>query len=233
MFLRYLPSIALMIVFVATTTVANGQVGVAMQRPQQEFFQPVPAQPVDNSCWGGGSTPLGDLMRSVALGIQATGNFLFNNGQAAILQQQARGLAIDNDNRRYEFFAGIDARREERIAEKRQENELKRPWIFQNAYRLSSDQFDRQTGEIIWPLFLQADEFAGHRSQLESLFRRRIADGYSHSDTSADIRRHTKLLIAKLAKHRSEFIHDHDAKENYLLAQNFLRGLKYETSFVQ
>ena len=230
---RFRLGIGLAAIVTLTTTVALGDPGVATKKARKEFYRPVPAKPLDRSHWGRSSTPIEGLLRGLALGIQATGNFLYNTSQAAILQQHARSLAFDNRNRLSEFYDNLKARREARKAVKRQANEKKNPQVFRKAYELSSDELNRETGQIVWPDTLLSDEYAGHRSRIEQLYRDWSGYGETIADPSRDIQHHTESLIAKLRTHRSEVLKSKIELNNYLVAQNFLRGLKYEARFAQ
>ena len=230
---RIVSRIGLATIVALTTTGAFGQANAETQRPRKDDYRPVPAKPINKGRLDKGATALGDLLRSIALGIQATGNYWLNVSQAEILRQHARSAALDNDNRRFEFFAGIESRRQVRVAEKRRENDQKRPLVYRSAYELPSDELNRHTGEIVWPQALLADEYADPRTRLEELFRNRRSYDSALADRSADIQWHIESLIARLQRHRSEAVSNGEARNDYLAAQKFLRGLQYESSFRQ
>jgi hypothetical protein len=224
-------SVGLAFIVTLTASTSLGQTGIKPTASHGKFYRPVPARPIDKSYLHHSSTPLEGLLRGVASGIQAVGNFQLNLSQAAILYEHARSLALENRNRLFEFYAGINARREARTAEKRRKNEETRLQVYRDAYELSSHELDRQTGAIAWPEALRADEYADHRSRLEKLFRYRSSFGYSQTYESAEIQRQAQLLIVEFRKHRSNDVEGDKVKGNYFAAQNFLLGLKYEPSF--
>jgi hypothetical protein len=180
------------------------------------------------------STALEGALRGKAAVIQAWGNFELSDSQARILDQQTRWLSRENDLAQTEALliqkklwsdARIEERkeREARVAEGKISQAQRRSTLHREAYRLSPSELDLATGQIIWPVLLQAEEFRFERQQVEDLFREHVSYGTPLREKSREISRLVDKLVRSL---RSEIAAV--PRGDYMTAQKFLRGLKVE-----
>jgi hypothetical protein len=180
------------------------------------------------------STALEGALRGKAAVIQARGNFELSESQARILDQQTRWLSRENDLAQTEALliqkklwsdARIEERksREARVAAGKVSQAERRSSVHREAYRLSPSELDLATGQIIWPVLLQADEFRFERQQLEDLFREHVSYGSPLPEKAREISRAVDKLVRTLRSEISSV-----PRSDYLTAQKFLRGLKVE-----
>jgi hypothetical protein len=180
------------------------------------------------------STALEGALRGKAAVIQAWGNFELSDSQARILDQQTRWLSRENDLAQTEALliqkklwsdARIDERkgREARVAAGKVSQAQRRSTLHREAYRLSPSELDLATGQIIWPVLLQAEEFRFERQQLEDLFREHVSYGTPLPEKAGEISRVVDKLVRTLRNEISAV-----PRGDYLTAQKFLRGLKVE-----
>jgi hypothetical protein len=185
------------------------------------------------------STAAEGFLRGKAAVIQALGNFQLAQSQAAILFEQGRALDRENDLKqtqallaqhamwregRYEERAEFNARR----AAGRAKIEARHQTVHRAAYQLSPADVDSVTGEIRWPAALMSEKFRAERGRMEELFRQHVGYGDSQSGVSAEIARLSAVMAKSL---RSEI--RSVPKDEYVAAQKFLLGLKFEVSQVQ
>jgi hypothetical protein len=94
------------------------------------------------------------------------------------------------------------------------------------VYLLTPSQLDRTTGAIVWPRLLQSAEYGGQRNRLDELFRQRF--GYANSPIGSDVE--LQDCVDMLSQSLRRNIGTVDRAE-YMTAQRFLCGLKYEGAF--
>ena len=190
------------------------------------LYQPVPPWPVEMGfSQDHSSTASESHARGQAAIIQANGNYLLSEMQAAILAEQVRGSCVANDCLKREYRLWKNSQRQARLEAIRQKNIAARVEKLRNAFALKSDQLTRDTGTILWPSELQTSRYRELRQQLEELFRQ-IRDGGLATVDSSSIELVTQRLIRELQSDRGEI-----PQRDYLAAQKFLRGLKYEPLF--
>ncbi len=191
-----------------------------------EYFQPVsPLSPELGFSYHHASTAWEGALRGEAEVLHATGSYWLAITQALICREQARALALGNRQRWIEHCIASRNRRalerDRRSSEQRRANE--ESWSARFAvYRLDDDQLDRTTGAIEWPSALKPAEYAKLRGRLEELFRGQAGYG-AVPFTGSDIVRCTNTFSDELRRHRFEI-----DRVEYLAAQKFLSGLKYE-----
>ncbi len=89
--------------------------------------------------------------------------------------------------------------------------------------RLSPGQLDGPTGEVSWPILLQADAFAGLRAELEKAFAERAASRRLEVGRQTAARQTTDAMLGQLKR----FVHDVHPND-YAEAKRFIRSLAYE-----
>src|SRR3990172_6922068 len=212
--------------FASTTALAQSDFG-GHYAPPGPCHRPVPVLPADfGHCQHHSSTVAEGFRGGWAAGLHARGNYLVNLYQAAILAEQARWLDQSNDQRLVEFHGWKQAQRASRLDAKRRKNEAERQEKYQVAYQLSSDQLDRVSGEIVWPKALRAARYESLLQRLDVLFRKQAGYYGPQTNCSSEIENETQDLIRDFDRNRSEV-----PQTEYLTAQRFLRGLKYEPLF--
>jgi hypothetical protein len=172
-------------------------------------------------------------LRGKAAVIDAIGNYEVNNGKARILRQEARSLSRENDLKQTEALltqkkmwsdARIQGRkdRDARLAEGQLVLAGRRATIYRDAYQLSADELNSETGEIAWTITLQDSRFDQQRAELEELMRRHVGYGTPRVNMAKEIARSVDKLAKTLRNDVGSM-----SREDYLAAQKFLLGLKY------
>lgn len=219
--------ILLTFLFVPTLALAQSDFD-GYDAPPGPCHQPVPLLPSDfGFSQHHSSTVAEGYLRGSAGWLHARGNCLVNRQQAALLAEQARWLDLSNDWRRIALHDWKLAHRASRLEAKRLKNLAARPEKYRVAYELSSDQLDRVRGKIAWPEALRAARYENLRHRLDELFREQAGyDGAPPTSDSSEIERESQRLIREFDRNRAEV-----SPKEYLAAQKFLRGLKYEPLF--
>lgn len=217
----------LWVAVIQATALAQGE---RYSGPAGGYFPPVPPYPPDMFfTYHHASTAREGALRGMAALRYADGAYLVSASQAAILQEQARWLALDNQRRYIEYRIGLrlwrEFERQAQSAKKRSRNEARRPAKLA-TYELSSQELDRATGQILWPVVLQSAAYDELRLQVDELFRYVVQYGVADEVTQREIRCCVEQLRRALRNNRRE-----TNRSEYLAAQNFLCGLKYEGQF--
>jgi len=184
------------------------------------------------------STAAEGFLRGRAAVIDAIGNFEVNDAQAGILREQGRALGRENNLKQTEALhlqkkmweeARIQARRdrEARLAEGKQLLAQRQSTVYRDAYQLSANELNYQTGEITWPATLQDDRFQANRDRLAELFRQHVGYGAPRTNVAREIARSVDQWSRVLRSEVSSM-----SREDYLAAQKFLLGLKYGAASV-
>jgi hypothetical protein len=92
----------------------------------------------------------------------------------------------------------------------------------EKPHRLSPGELSN-TGEISWPILLQADEFAAFRAELEQTFVQRAADGRVGLEDHVKVSRTAKVMLDVLKTYVSEV----DGMD-YIAARRFIESLAFE-----
>jgi hypothetical protein len=191
------------------------------------FFYPVPPLPPElGFAYHHASTAFEGALRGQAQRLHAAGNYWLAVSQALVCREQARALALANRQRWVDYRTGMRTRheseRERRIAEQRRVNEARRPLKY-SVYRLTADQLDQTTGAIAWPTVLRNASYDNPRGRLDELFRDRAGYSKLPIETSAEIARCAQTFRVMLQRDLKSI-----RRDEYLSAQKFLCGLKYE-----
>jgi hypothetical protein len=216
----------ILIVIVSQTTAAMAQSG-DRDGWQTDFYQPVPPLPPELCfMYHHASTALEGALRGQAQSIHARGSYWLSIAQAMICREQARSLALGNQRRWIEYritrrqWRELD--RQLRITIQRKANDSRRP-ARTAVFRLEDSELNRFTGVIAWPIVLQAAEYNNESGRLSEIFRERAGYGELSPESSQQIARYTRTFSEKLLRNRSGM-----SRNDYLAAQKFLCGLKYE-----
>ncbi len=89
--------------------------------------------------------------------------------------------------------------------------------------RLSPSELDPITGEISWPMVLQADRYAWYRGRLDGLFLEWARSDQLSPTSHLKIDRMTKAVLAELRKQVRAV-----PQMDYVAAKRFIRSLAYE-----
>ncbi len=194
---------------------------------------------VENGFWQDhSSTAAEGYLRGLSAYIQSLGVYEVNNAQANILNEQAEWAGYENALKRVETFYDRRKIRQDYLTQQReiadirdQEGkqilEQKRATVYRRAYKLSLQEFNAATGQLFWPETLCIDLFAAHRHHLDQLFAHRSQYQLHHDEYLIhQIEKVHQELKRDLRQHRAFF-----NSQDYLAAQDFLRGLIYEAKY--
>jgi hypothetical protein len=92
--------------------------------------------------------------------------------------------------------------------------------------RLTPSELDTISGQIAWPIVLQAVEFAPYRDQLNQLFAQRASSGVLGLDQYLNADRVTTSMLDVLRRHIFDV-----PPVDYMAARRFLESLSYESRF--
>jgi hypothetical protein len=183
--------------------------------------------PYDNLYFS--STPAEGYFRGRAEIIKDQGVYNKLTAEAARDLAQADTIAIENTRKWIQMY--FDARqlnREERALERGPKPSLS--FMIRSAQegaprRLSTYEFDATTGQINWPLVLQADAFAKSRAQLEQLFAFRATGPQQGAafDTFMGIWQSAEQLVDNLQDCVAYL-----PPQEYVAAKRFLQSLAWE-----
>jgi len=100
------------------------------------------------------------------------------------------------------------------------------------AYRLTDDQLNRHTGEILWPLALTHQQFDRETFELDRLFSEFAESPSQRSYLQTAIESCCERLQAQLRNLRDQTKMDSEQYENYLDCYRYVLGLKYEAASI-
>lgn len=188
------------------------------------------------------STAYEGARRGEAAWITASGEYLQDEAQAAILWQHAEAMNYENelnktasaltrkkmlnDFRDYEKQRRLDRKEESKQlwAEKYQELAV--------TYKLNEYQFNWETGAIYWPSLVASPRYSQHRVRLEVLMHRLVNYGPSRYGYEAN---EIAKVVSEFRKQlKDDFANDHPSmQQEYSDMQRFLVGLKYAPVLLQ
>jgi hypothetical protein len=122
--------------------------------------------------------------RGVGGVIQAQGQKNLSDSQAAINLTDARANQINNQVNSVNAFWQKRAVYEQHLQEKNYETQQSRARKLERIglENLTSEQFDRTTGQVTWLKVLTQSQYDENRKTLEALFQKRAENGYLSSD---------------------------------------------------
>ncbi len=186
--------------------------------------------------WGGYSeaaTPYSAAVRSQAEMTMAQGAAAASYAEAAIANEQARNLFLENEAKFIQLRRANRDAKDARKEQKKQEQKAKAalrppPKSPTHLYpRLSSDQIDPLTGEVHWPGCLMGADYANDRKTVEDSLRTQAE--YGPNDRST--------ITVYEASHRMMGTLSGDYGElgpaNYAPCRKFLTSLSVEGNHAQ
>ena len=168
--------------------------------------------------------------------IQAFGDYLQDEAQAAYVWQHVESLHYDNKlkktatalNRKIMLQDYREYQRDRRDRQK-EESQLKLEQKYTELaliYRLDEFQLDRQTGAIYWPASLASPRYAKDRILMEKLMRQLVSyHPYDSQIVRTEITSAARRFRNKLSRDLQEGVISVD--DGYVDMQKFLLGLKY------
>jgi hypothetical protein len=200
-----------------------------------QYYEPKSPLPVELAfTQDHSSTAAEGFMRGQSAVIQAMGNYAMSVSQAYLVLEQTRSLNRENDLRQTQALLSQRAMwREGKAAERafhdaqleagRVKLMNRRLTVHRAAYQLLPSELNMVTGEINWPVALQAKKYAAARARIEELVRRHVSYADSEASVVAEIVRGTDAMKRALQREINAV-----PRADYIAAQKFLRGLKLE-----
>lgn len=187
------------------------------------------APPIVNWSYVGHSSTLQEgYLRGAAAAIQSVGQANYLNSIAAVNLQEATRQAIENQNtyirNTLENRELIQQYRERYRPRAPTKEEWQRVTEASLPDRLTPDQLDPITGQLVWPHILRTDEYRAFRERVDVLFSNRTPD--NSGDGSPSQRELASLIDAMkmLLKSNIKTV----TLSQYSSAKWFLRSLDYE-----
>jgi len=117
--------------------------------------------------------------RGVSGIISAQGQTNLSNSQAAINLTDARSSQIDNQVKSVNAYWEKKGIYQQHVEAENQQIEAKRERYIarRGSLDLSTDEFDRTTGQVNWPKILQQSAYDPYRTQLDTMFHDRSYTG--------------------------------------------------------
>jgi hypothetical protein len=169
-----LPTIALFIASLTSSTFAAESAEWIDRNPQASFAYSPPEAPHRHS-----STYQEGVQRGYATVVQAHANYRLQDAQAAIFDEQAYSMHLDNALKltsaqfeRKQIIADYHHnKRVERIVRREQLRQLKTVEELREAldYTLTEYDVDFTTGTVYWPALVAGPKYAEYRKSLDSL----------------------------------------------------------------
>ena len=174
----------------------------------------------------GASTFAGSYLRGLAAGAHAMGNYNRLTAEARLIHTDAyRREVLNHELAAQTYFAMRQANREARAAERGPRAtpaDLARFAAQAKPQRLSPSELDN-TGDISWPLLLEADEFLAFRVELQNTFSQRAANGRIGLDDHVKVRRTAAVMLEVLKSHVGGV-----DPIDYMVARRFIESLAFE-----
>ena len=145
--------------------------------------------------------------RGVGGAIQAQGQRNLSNSQAAINLTDARSNQIDNQvksvNAYWEKKDIYSQRQQQEFYEIEQDRQRK--IARRGSIDLSPEEFDRTTGQIVWPKILEQSLYDEYRTKLDELFHKRSYEGALSGDDYVEATTAINGWRAALMKQRDQY----------------------------
>jgi hypothetical protein len=129
--------------------------------------------------WDGASTAAEGYQRGLSGVISAQGQRNVSNSQAAINLTDARSSQIDNQLKSVNAYWEKNAIYNEHLQQKLTQIDQRRQFYLQRhgLKPLTPEQFDRTTGQIIWPKIMDQKAYDQYRKKIDELFHKRSYEG--------------------------------------------------------
>lgn len=174
---------------------------------------------------GGGraSTPAEAYAFGVSSILRGQGQYNMATAQAAIAQQQAEQLYIQNRVAATKAYFDLrQMNRDYRAQERGQVNQqsLAQYYEQQKPKKLPPSQLDPVTGKIGWPVLLRSEEYKPYRDEMDAYFKLWA----HHQDFSySDVRKTADAMQNQLRKHIDDL-----PSQDFEDAHKFIETLAYE-----
>jgi len=161
--------------------------------------------------------------------IQAKGEAAVNYSRAAINNQEALSMSMDNRKKAVEMRRELrikgEADRAAYYAKKRVARERRKAnkTGTVNPIRLTASQYDPNTGELVWPEILKNSTFIKERDMINAAFTSRNTRTYNRTESHRKVQAAAKKMSRMLKAH----VRDIPAKD-YMAACKFLKRLQNE-----
>jgi hypothetical protein len=174
----------------------------------------------------GGGTADGNYLSGLSQVISSEGNYNLNTSQGLVYYEDARAKYIDNVNKWTQAYFQMREANQAFQIQNAQRNRRSPEAIAQAAAselprKLNSRELDPLSGRIAWPDVLMDDQFAGLRSDLETLFDAQARTRRSPS-TSAKIRDDARLMMDLLRDNIERM-----PANDFIAARKFIAALDY------
>ncbi|MBI1248490.1 hypothetical protein GC197_11710 [bacterium] len=182
---------------------------------------------------GGGhaSTATQAALQGMASLASAAGRYNLLTSKANINQAKANALAIQNRQKFAETYYQMRAQHDAYEADKHTpltEEELVALAKQGIPQPLPADSYDPVTGDVHWPLLLQADEFSTNRHAIENLLKKKAANG------SLGLR-DNDLFVQSVDEANTTLKHQipNVSPQKYMASYDFLNRLLFATCEVE
>ena len=139
--------------------------------------------------------------------IQAQGQRNLSNSQAAINLTDARSNQIDNQVKSVNAYWEKKDIYNQHLQEYNQQVEEKRTEYIarRGSLTLSPQEFDRSTGQILWPKVLEQTAYDSYRTKLDALFKNRAYQGALTGDEYMEATTAFNDWHAAILKQKNEY----------------------------
>lgn len=229
--------VAVLVALAAEATDAHGQLPARVTRMRPLYsvdtsysyrLRPSYYVPRLGYYWHGGATAAGSYARGIAAMTHAQGVYNRLTAEARVIHAEARSREIENHEMAAEtYFAMRQANRQAHSAARRprlSSEEMARLAELANPDRLTEGQQNSTTGEVSWPILLQADEFAAFRRELENTLAQRVADQGLAPEEQLKAQQTIQAMLEELKRLVREV-----NPTDYVEARRFIKSLAYET----
>jgi len=168
-----------------------------------------------------------DFNRSIGYNLMAQGRYNLDTSMARINNSVAQRNEIDNW--RFHAYSFFELRNMNRAARRALEGprpsmeDMIRYARMDVPTRLSPSHLDAPTGQLNWPLVLQAEQFGHYRGQIQEVFARHAASGAIGAADYFRTLQAISLLEGALKQHIRQL-----PPADYMAARTFLESLQYE-----
>lgn len=170
------------------------------------------------------------LITAQATAITATAGANKTNAEALQALEQARSLALGNNQKRTEVFYTKKTLHDNYKNLTQTPRPTQEDLLRYNQYsqasaprRLTKEEFNQLRGKISWPALLKREEFSEEREQLDALFTKRL-------DRNQDISQEVQDLTEKMEINLRSLVRDVPSWQ-YVEAKKFVRNLGHESQF--
>lgn len=165
--------------------------------------------------------------------LQGAGSYNLSTAQAIDTLEMARSKSIQNDRdaieARYTIKRINDSYRAQKYSQERMSPELlSRVIKAKRPDPLSAAEYNRQTGELVWPSVLMTPEYSVDRRAIEQAFAHRSG---KNEGLAANFHREVSQSVQRMHGKRLSQI-DSLSTTDSIAARRFLKGVEYEARHI-